>query len=166
MKLPGALQCCVCFLKLIRCNIEFWCIYFLKVRTYLQYAQGALIKVIIGFSICVCVARKFLSFVGVYKPRVRCYDLNNLGMKFERCFDSEVVKFLSLSDDYSKVMSVDNGLILIANGTINLLQFEFLQSIDVKCFWNFKKTKNMISLITKPNYGILLKWSTRKIQHF
>ena len=80
-------------------------------------------------------------------------------MKFERCFDSEVVKFLSLSDDYSKViMSVDNGLILIANGTINLFQFEFLQSIDVKCFWNFKKTKNMISLITKPNYGILLKW--------
>ena len=26
---------------------------------------------------------------GVYKPRVRCYDVNQLSMKFERCMDSE-----------------------------------------------------------------------------
>ena len=44
-----------------------------------------------------------LSFTGVYKPRVRCYDVSQLSMKFERCMDSEVVKFCVLSDDYSKV---------------------------------------------------------------
>lgn len=41
---------------------------------------------------------------GIYKPRVRCYDLENLGLKFERCLDSEVVQFEILSEDYSKMM--------------------------------------------------------------
>ena len=41
---------------------------------------------------------------GIYKPRLRCYDLNNLGLKFERCLDSEVVDFTILSQDYSKLV--------------------------------------------------------------
>jgi len=49
---------------------------------------------------------EFIIATGVYKPRVRCYDVKNLSMKFERCFDSEVVKFLILSEDYSKVCSI------------------------------------------------------------
>jgi len=40
---------------------------------------------------------------GVYKPRVRCYDVSQLSMKFERCMDSEVVKLVTLNTDYSKV---------------------------------------------------------------
>lgn len=40
---------------------------------------------------------------GIYKPRVKCFDVQNLSLKFERCFDSEVVTFEVLSDDYSKV---------------------------------------------------------------
>lgn len=40
---------------------------------------------------------------GIYKPRVKCFDVRNLALKFERCFDSEVVAFEILSDDYSKV---------------------------------------------------------------
>lgn len=40
---------------------------------------------------------------GVYKPRVKCFDVQNLSLKFERCFDSEAVTFEILSDDYSKV---------------------------------------------------------------
>jgi hypothetical protein len=44
-----------------------------------------------------------LFLTGIYKPRLRCYDLHNLGMKFERCLDAEVVTFEILSDDYSKV---------------------------------------------------------------
>ena len=28
-------------------------------------------------------------FLGVYKPRVRCYETSELCMKFERCLDSE-----------------------------------------------------------------------------
>ena len=45
----------------------------------------------------------YILATGIYKPRVRCYDVNNLSMKFERCFDSEVVTFQILSEDYSKV---------------------------------------------------------------
>ena len=43
------------------------------------------------------------NFVGVYKPRVRCYDVAQMSMKFERCMDSEVIRFLLLVDDYTKV---------------------------------------------------------------
>ncbi|GAB1859529.1 Nucleolar protein 10 [Camponotus japonicus] len=41
---------------------------------------------------------------GIYKPRVKCFDVRNLALKFERCFDSEVVAFEILSDDYSKLI--------------------------------------------------------------
>ncbi|XP_046856924.1 nucleolar protein 10-like isoform X2 [Xenia sp. Carnegie-2017] len=41
---------------------------------------------------------------GCYKPRVRCYDLSQMSMKFERCLDSDIVKFKVLSDDYSKLV--------------------------------------------------------------
>lgn len=40
---------------------------------------------------------------GIYKPRVKCFDVNQLSIKFERCFDAEAVTFEILSDDYSKV---------------------------------------------------------------
>lgn len=58
-----------------------------------------------GVSTGVKISRdgKFILATGVYKPRVRCYDVNNLSMKFERCFDAEAVQFEILSDDYSKV---------------------------------------------------------------
>lgn len=46
----------------------------------------------------------FVLATGVYKPRVRCFDVNQLAMKFERCFDEEVVKFDILSDDYTKLV--------------------------------------------------------------
>lgn len=59
----------------------------------------------------------------MYKPRIRCYDVSQLSMKFERCVDAEgwyictliiqcmfnlyllpaVVQFNILSEDYSKV---------------------------------------------------------------
>lgn len=47
----------------------------------------------------------YVLATGIYKPRLRCFDVNNLSMKFERCFDSEVVTFQILSEDYSKVGS-------------------------------------------------------------
>lgn len=46
----------------------------------------------------------YIAATGTYKPRIRCYDVDNLAMKFERCFDSEVVTFEILSEDYSKVI--------------------------------------------------------------
>lgn len=45
---------------------------------------------------------QYIFAAGVYKPRVRCYDVNHLSMKFERCVDAEVVHFSLLSQDYTK----------------------------------------------------------------
>ena len=47
---------------------------------------------------------QFILATGTYKPRVKCYDVNHLSLKFERCFDSEVETFEVLSDDYSKMV--------------------------------------------------------------
>ncbi|XP_053682519.1 nucleolar protein 10 [Sabethes cyaneus] len=47
---------------------------------------------------------QYILASGTYKPRVKCYDVNNLSLKFERCFDSEVIKFKMLSEDYSKMV--------------------------------------------------------------
>lgn len=61
-----------------------------------------------GVSTCIKVTKdeQYILVTGIYKPRVKCYDVNNLSLKFERCFDSEVVTFDVLSDDYSKVSSI------------------------------------------------------------
>lgn len=50
---------------------------------------------------------QFVFATGIYKPRLKCFDVNQLSMKFERCFDSEVVTFEALSDDYSKVSNIN-----------------------------------------------------------
>ncbi|XP_075720001.1 nucleolar protein 10 isoform X1 [Rhinoderma darwinii] len=47
---------------------------------------------------------QYIMATGTYKPRVRCYDTYQLSLKFERCLDSEVVKFDILSEDYSKII--------------------------------------------------------------
>lgn len=49
---------------------------------------------------------QYIMATGIYKPRVKCFDVNNLSMKFERCLDSEVVKFEILSEDYTKVCKI------------------------------------------------------------
>lgn len=49
---------------------------------------------------------QYILATGIYKPRIKCYDVNNLAMKFERCFDSEAVTFEILSNDYSKVCTL------------------------------------------------------------
>ncbi|KAH0564190.1 nucleolar protein 10 [Cotesia glomerata] len=61
-------------------------------------------------SSCIKMSRDGESIfaTGVYKPRVRCFDTKELSMKFERCFDSEVVNFQILSDDYSKLVFLQN----------------------------------------------------------
>lgn len=58
-----------------------------------------------GLSTSVKVSRDghYILATGIYKPRVKCFDVNNLSLKFERCFDSEAITFEILNDDYSKV---------------------------------------------------------------
>ena len=46
---------------------------------------------------------QYVFATGTYKPRVKCFDLMNLSLKFERYLDAEVVNFLNLSDDYGKL---------------------------------------------------------------
>lgn len=47
---------------------------------------------------------QYIFATGYHAPRVRVYDVNQLSMKFERHFDSEVVDFQILTDDYSKAV--------------------------------------------------------------
>lgn len=55
-------------------------------------------------NVCVSADKQYIMASGVYKPRVRCYETSELCMKFERCLDSEIVKFRILSEDYSKMV--------------------------------------------------------------
>lgn len=55
-------------------------------------------------NIVVSKDKNYILASGVYKPRIKCYDVSQLSIKFERCFDSDAVKFEVLSDDYSKMV--------------------------------------------------------------
>ncbi|CAB3409799.1 unnamed protein product [Caenorhabditis bovis] len=50
---------------------------------------------------------KYVWASGNYKPWIKCFDLNNLSIKFERGLDSEVIKMIPLSEDYSKVVILE-----------------------------------------------------------
>ena len=94
----------------------------------------------------------------MYKPRVRCYDVNQLSMKFERCLDAEgrqevkigvtffcdiyiyilslhdffsAVNFTILSDDYSKV-SDSYAPRILKSGLHVLLKADWLK-LSISC---------------------------------
>lgn len=50
---------------------------------------------------------QYIYVAGTYKPRIRCYDVHQMSMKFERGLDSDVVKFHFLSEDYSKIVFLE-----------------------------------------------------------
>jgi len=75
---------------------------------------------------------QYILATGIYKPRIKCFDVNNLAMKFERCFDSEAVTFEILSNDYSKVNTLlyncnENIYICISFCFMSYLKFVILQ---------------------------------------
>jgi serine/threonine protein kinase len=47
---------------------------------------------------------QYIMASGTYKPRIRCFDVAQLSMKFERCVDADVQQFEILSDDYKKII--------------------------------------------------------------
>lgn len=55
---------------------------------------------------------QYILATGTYKPRVKCFEVNNLSLKFERCFDSEIVAHTVLSDDYSKMVFLSSDRFL------------------------------------------------------
>ena len=65
-----------------------------------------------GFVLKITEDKQYILTTGVYKPRVRCYDVHQLSMKFERCLDAEVVSMDILSEDYSKVRVLDILVVL------------------------------------------------------
>ena len=46
---------------------------------------------------------KYIIASGIYPPRIKVYDTHDLTIKFERGIDSEVIKFCTLAEDYSKL---------------------------------------------------------------
>lgn len=55
---------------------------------------------------------QYIYVAGTYKPRIRCYDVHQMSLKFERGLDSDVIKFQFLSEDYTKIafLEVDRYL--------------------------------------------------------
>jgi ribosome biogenesis protein ENP2 len=53
--------------------------------------------------------QRSLFVSGTYKPLVKCYDVDELSVKFERCLDEEIVDFELLNDDFSKVCFLGSG---------------------------------------------------------
>ena len=46
---------------------------------------------------------QYLMVAGTYKPVLKCYDLSELSVKFERGMDADVLRIEVLSEDYGKV---------------------------------------------------------------
>lgn len=59
---------------------------------------------------------EFLIASGIYPPQVKVYELRELSLKFTRHFDSEIIDFQILDDDYSKLafMCADRSIVLHA----------------------------------------------------
>lgn len=47
---------------------------------------------------------QYLMAAGKYKPCVKCFDLSELSLKFERGMDADVIAFKLLANDFSKVV--------------------------------------------------------------
>lgn len=77
-------------------------LFFIDIRRRIELIQDFDMP---GLSTSVKVSRdnQYIIATGIYKPRIKCFEVNNLSLKFERCFDSEVITFQILSEDYSKV---------------------------------------------------------------
>ena len=46
---------------------------------------------------------RYIIAAGTYPPRIRCYDVHELTMKFERYLDAAVLDLVMLSEDYGKM---------------------------------------------------------------
>ena len=46
---------------------------------------------------------RFIIAAGTYSPRIRCFELDQLSLKFERYTDADVVDMLMLGEDYGKI---------------------------------------------------------------
>ena len=56
---------------------------------------------------------RYIVATGTYPPRIRCYDVHELAMKFERYVNAEIIDTVLLGDDYGK------QALLLADRTIS-----------------------------------------------
>lgn len=61
----------------------------------------------VSTNISVSPDEKFMFILGAYSPRVRCYELEQLSMKFERYCDELPSKIAYLDTDYSKFVVLE-----------------------------------------------------------
>ncbi|KAB7495536.1 Nucleolar protein 10 [Armadillidium nasatum] len=50
---------------------------------------------------------QYVIATGTYKPRIKCYDVSALSLKFERCLDADVIDFLLFTEDYRKMVFLE-----------------------------------------------------------
>ena len=48
----------------------------------------------------------YVVAAGIYAPRLKIFDINEMSLKCERGIDSDIIKFKMLSDDYKKVAMI------------------------------------------------------------
>uniref|UniRef100_A0AC34FTM2 Nucleolar protein 10 n=1 Tax=Panagrolaimus sp. ES5 TaxID=591445 RepID=A0AC34FTM2_9BILA len=61
---------------------------------------------------------RYIIAAGVYKPMLRCYDVNELSLKFEHGLDAHALKVLPISEDYTKtiVLEEERFMEIYSNG--------------------------------------------------
>jgi ribosome biogenesis protein ENP2 len=55
-------------------------------------------------SIAITSDQQYILAAGNYRPTLKCYDVNDMSLKFKRGLDSDVVKILPLTEDFSKIV--------------------------------------------------------------
>uniref|UniRef100_A0A915DZY0 Nucleolar protein 10 n=1 Tax=Ditylenchus dipsaci TaxID=166011 RepID=A0A915DZY0_9BILA len=61
----------------------------------------------VSHTVCFSPDGKYFFATGTYKPTVKCYEVSELSMKFERGLDADVVKMIVLSEDSSKFVILE-----------------------------------------------------------
>ena len=60
---------------------------------------------------------QYILVSGTYKPRIKCFDVADRSLKFERGMDADAIEMCLLSDDYTKVFFFYNSKLFIVSFT-------------------------------------------------
>mmetsp|Transcript_1002 Transcript_1002/g.2183 ORF Transcript_1002/g.2183 Transcript_1002/m.2183 type:complete len:220 (-) Transcript_1002:498-1157(-) len=91
----------------------------------------------------------FLISYGNYPPQVRCYDLENLSLKFERHLDSTIQNFQIISKDWQKLLFLrtDRYLEFHTKGGFHYKTKILNQGIDLL----FHPVNNIVYVLSSKN---------------
>ena len=76
-----------------------------ELQRHLELVQGLTFDAACS-SISATADGNYLLAAGYHPPTIKCYDLNELSLKWQRCLTSEIVRFLPLEEDYAKIAFV------------------------------------------------------------